>query len=275
MLKKIILVTTKEVKRLKELEKESGYKGVEVYYELPEEEIMIGETLFITDHEKICTQLLEENASVLVWLHEGNKEQNLGQVPYAVENLEELNYTYLEKIYQRFHGIPWNITETKRCRVREMKVEDLDALYQIYESPAITRYMENLYEDRKKEEEYTRSYIKHAYTFWGFGTWILERKEDNRIIGRVGFNLRDGYDNPELGFVIGEEYQRQGYAYEACKAILAVGKEEYEFDKVQALVKEENMASVELCKKLGFVLEEKIMEQGEEYLLFLYYMNKN
>ena len=270
MLKNIIFLTKKKVNQLRQLEQEAEYVGVKVYYNLSDEEILMKETLFVTDHAEICNRLLKEQASVLAWIHEENKEQNLGQIPYAVECLDELDYSYFEKIYRRFHKIPWEIAETKRCRIREMEVADLDALYRIYEAPSITRYMENLYEDRKKEEEYTRSYIENAYTFWGFGTWILERK-DGRIIGRVGFNLRDGYDIPELGFVIGEEYQRQGYAYEACKAVLDVGKNEYEFNTVQALVKEENIPSVELCKKLGFVLKGKVLEQGEEYLLFLYH----
>ena len=48
------------------------------------------------------------------------------------------------------------------------------------------------------------------------------------------------------------EEQKKGYAYECCLAVLQLGKEEYEFEKVQALVKEGNEASISLCKKLGF-----------------------
>lgn len=269
MLRYIIFATEKKVPKLKELEAECSKRGICLSYLLPEEDTLISETLYITDHDEICNQLLEEKANVLVWLHEENKERELSHAPYAIENIEEMDCIYAERIYQRFQKLPWKIAETKRCIIREMTEEDLDAVYEIYAAPSITRYMEGLYENREEELEYTRSYIQSAYTFWGFGTWIIERKSDRKIIGRVGFNLRDGYEEPELGFVIMENEQRKGYAYECCEEVLRLGKGEYEFEKVQALVKEGNEASVILCRKLGFEYQGKVLAEKEEYLRFL------
>ena len=274
MLKHIIFITEKKVPELKELETECETKEVRVSYIFPEEETLIGETLYITDHEEIAKQLLEEKANVLVWLHEENKDKNLSFAPYAIEIIEEMDFKYAHRIYQRFQNLPWEVAETDRCVIREMTEEDLDAVYEVYAAPSITRYMEGLYENREEEMEYTRSYIKNAYTFWGYGTWVIERKEDRKIIGRVGFNLRDGYEEPELGFVIMEEEQKKGYAFECCNAVLKLGKEEYEFEKVQTLVKEGNEASIHLCKKLGFVFDERVWIEGEEYLRFLQELEK-
>ena len=67
-----------------------------------------------------------------------------------------------------------------------------------------------------------------------------------------------------------EEEQKKGYAFECCEAVMKIGKEEYQFEAVQALVKEENEASIKLCNKLGFHLEEKVYTNGEEYLRFLH-----
>lgn len=270
MLKYIIFVTEKEVPRLIELEEECRKREVCMSYILPEEETLIKETLYITDHEEICKQLLEEKANVLVWLHEENRDKDLSGVPYVIENMEEIDFVYAERIFRRFQKLPWIIAETARCIIREMTEEDLDAVYEVYAAPSITKYMEGLYESREEELEYTRSYIQNAYTFWGYGTWVIERKLDQKIIGRVGFNLRDGYEEPELGFVIMESEQRKGYAYECCVAVLKLGKEEYEFEKVQTLVKEGNISSINLCQKLGFELQGKVWEEKEEYLRFLY-----
>lgn len=271
MLKYIIFATEKKVPQLKELEVECKERKICFSYVLPEEETLINETLYITDHEEIAKQLLEEKANVLVWLHEENRNKNLTFAPYAIENIEEMDFRYVERIYQRFQNLPWKIAETGRCIIREMTEEDLDAVYEVYAAESVTRYMEGLYENREEELEYTRSYIKNAYNFYGYGTWIIERKTDKKVIGRVGFNLRDGYEEVELGFVIMEEEQRKGYAYECCMAVLELGKEEYEFEKVQALVKEGNTASIALCNKLGFELEGKVQVEGEEYLRFCNY----
>lgn len=273
MLKYIIFVTKKNIPELKELRQECEQKGVNLFPFLPEEETLINETIYITDHEEICRQLLVEKANVLVWLHEENGDQNLGKVPYAIENIQELDFMYIERIYQRFQKLPWKIAETKRCIIREMTEYDLDAVYEVYASPSITKYMEGLYENREEELEYTRSYIQNAYTFWGYGTWIIEKKSNGKVIGRIGFNLRDGYEEPELGFVIMESEQRKGYAFECCQMVLWVGKEEYEFETIQTLVKEGNTASINLCQKLGFEFREKVEYEGEEYLRYTFKYN--
>ena len=270
MLKHIIFVTQKRVHELQELQMECEKKGIHLSKFLPEDNTLISETLYITDQQEICKQLLEECANALVWLHEDNKKQDLSFAPYAIENIEEMDLLYAERIYRRFQKLPWNIVESKRCIIREMTEDDLDAVYEVYRGESITKYMEGLYENRDEELEYTRSYIQNAYTFWGYGIWVIERKADSKIIGRVGFNLREGYEEPELGFVIMEEEQRKGYAYECCEAVLRVGKEEYEFERMQALVKEGNKPSVHLCEKLGFQMQEKVWVEGEEYLRFLW-----
>lgn len=274
MLKYIIFITEKKVPDLLQLEKECKKKSVQISYSLPEEEILIKETLYITDHDKICRQLIEENANVLVWLHEENKGKKLSMAPYAIEDITEMDYSYAEKIYRRFQNLPWLITETKRCIIREMTENDLDALYEIYAGETVTKYMEGLYENREEELLFMRSYIQNAYVFWGYGTWVIERKEDKKLIGRVGFNMRDGYEEPELGFVIMENEQGKGYAWECCQAVLKVGKEEYEFEKIQVLIKEGNTASINLCQKLGFTWKEKVIEEKEEYCRFLLDMPK-
>lgn len=269
MLKYIIFATEKKVPFIKDLEMECEKRGIRLCYILPEEETLIGETLYVTDHEEIAKQLLKEKACVLVWLHEENKDRNLSFVPYAIEHIEEMDFKYVERIYQRFQKLPWEIAETKRCVIREMTEKDLDAVYEVYAGKSITKYMEGLYENREEELEYTKSYIQNAYVFWGYGTWVIEKKEDSKIIGRVGFNNRDGYEEVELGFVIMEEEQQKGYARECCEAVLKAGQEEYEFEKVQALVKEGNIPSIHLCQKLGFQFLEKVWEEKEEYFRFL------
>ncbi len=70
---------------------------------------------------------------------------------------------------------------------------------------------------------------------------------------------------PELGFLIAVPYQGKGYAYEVCRAILEYGEQELGFAKVQALVREENRASICLCRKLGFEREGRVEDKGIWY----------
>ena len=149
--------------------------------------------------------------------------------------------------------------------IRETIVEDVDSFYDIYKESSITEYMEDLYADRDEEIAYIQDYIKNVYGFYGYGMWTVLDKESGKVIGRAGLSLREGYDIPELGFVIGVPWQRQGYAYEVCQAILEYGNEELDFTNFQALIMKGNEKSKRLCEKLGFVYQEMVEIEGIVY----------
>lgn len=179
-------------------------------------------------------------------------ELSFHDFPYALECAEELDEAYLDKIICRMKGIPCHIVDTVRCRIREITEQDVDELYQIYSEPGITDYMEDLYEKKEDEIAYTRDYIRYQYGFYGFGMWIVEEKETGRIIGRAGFDMRQGYEEPEIGYLVRKDYQNKGYGTEVCKSLLSYGKEELGFAAVRAFTSPENKASVRLLEKLGF-----------------------
>ena len=92
---------------------------------------------------------------------------------YCVESLEDIDGEYLERIYRRTKGIPWNIVETEHLLIREIIPEDVPRLYELYSDDSITKYMDNLYSDPEQELSYTRDYIQNIYGFYGYGMWII------------------------------------------------------------------------------------------------------
>lgn len=210
------------------------------------------DTLFITDNAA-CQMLIKSNKlPVIVYMHNENRNERFSHAEYAIEQIEEVEYESLKLAYLRLTGQPWTILTTDRCEVRETTINDADSFYEIYKEPSITRYMEDLYDDKAAEVAYIQDYIKNVYAFYGYGMWTVLEKSSGKIIGRAGISWREGFDIPELGFVIAVPYQHQGYAYEVCKAILEYGKAELGFSCIQALVINENESSKALCRKLGF-----------------------
>lgn len=229
---------------------------VEVYLQtIAENKYEMQEALYITDDSKTLKGLLEAGAYAIALYHESNGAQDLSAASYGIEDVELLDYSAFEKIYRRLVGVPWDILETERLFIRESTIQDVEAFYRIYQHPSITQYMEPLYENRQDECAYMQDYIKHVYGFYGYGLWTILLKETGEIIGRAGLSVRPGCELPELGYVIDVKKQRQGYAYEACLAILHYAKEELAFDGVQALTDKNNTASENLLKKLGFHVE--------------------
>lgn len=218
--------------------------------------------LYVTDEREAYASLREEGRYVLPYLHEGVKSEEFPGAAWFVEDLEEADRASLELIYRRLAGLPWDILETARCRVRETTVADVDSFYRIYAEPSITEHMENLFADRDEEIAYTKDYIEKVYAFYGYGMWTILEKESGEVIGRAGIIWREGYDVPELGFVIGVPWQGKGYAFEVCGAILTYAREELQMERVQALVQTGNEKSLQLCEKLGFVQDGKVWEDG-------------
>ncbi len=233
------------------------------------QEFAIKDSLFVADTKGTLTLLKEKGCFTVACYHEG-VEGLLGLTQYALEGLADIEWDYLNKIYQRYCGIPWDITQTKRCRIREMGPQDLDDLYELYADEHVTRYTEALFQDREQERHYIEDYIENIYKYFGFGTWLIHRKEDGRLIGRAGFNFRPGFEEAELGFIIGYPFWKNGYAYEVCSHLLQLGKEVFEFEKIQALADAENKASIRLLEKLGFIYAQEVTVDGHVYRRYLY-----
>lgn len=231
------------------------------------------EDIWVTDDKIQAGMLKKEGKAVLIYLHEGNRDEDFSGFLYGVEEPENLDAEYLEHAYRRIRRLPCTVLETERCVVRETTVADVDDFFDIYSDPSITEYTEGLYPTKEEERRYAEEYIDKVYSFYEFGVWTVLEKASGKVIGRAGFSVRPEYDLPELGFVIGIPWQGQGYAYEVCRAILDYGFEELEFEAVQTLVEPENKKSLRLCERLGFLPKENVKMNQKEYILLKYHKN--
>lgn len=226
-------------------------------------------TLVVCDRGGSCEKLLSDGYYVVGMKHELNPEVEFKGAKYVFSEIDNVDMDSFVKVYQRYSGEPWEILRTERLLIRETTVEDVDEFYKLYKDPSMTRFMEGLFDDPEDEKRYQRDYIKKVYGLMGFGVWTLVRLEDGAVIGRAGYSVRNGFDEAELGYLVGKEYQRQGYALEACAAILDYGRDVLQFDAVQTLVKAENTVSIHMCEKLGFKKESEVEVEeniyGKEY----------
>lgn len=222
------------------------------------------ETLYITDSEREYHTLRQQGGYVLPYRHGDNGDADFTGALYIIEQIEEIGYDTVDMAYRRLAGLPWEILSTERCIIRETVEEDVDSFYEIYAEPEITKYMEDLYDDREEEIAYIKDYREKIYSFYGYGMWTVLTK-DGTVIGRAGISWREGFDFPELGFVIGVPWQRQGYACEVCSAILAYAQKELGLTEIRALVMAGNDKSEALCRKLGFQYMEQITIESEIY----------
>lgn len=195
----------------------------------------------------------EYGIATIAYMNPEIPNQTYSGVDMIVEGFEEVDAKFLEKVWQRYHHLPWEIAKTERCIIRELSLDDLHALFDLYVDEEITKYTEGLY-SYEEEQEFQIAYINNMYRFYGYGMWLVFSKETGELIGRAGLEHREynGETELELGYVIGTKFQRQGYATEVCQQIIEIAKAMTDFPRINCLIDAGNIASFRLAEKLGF-----------------------
>lgn len=228
-------------------------------------------TLLVTG-EACCLELADTYGMASIGYLGGNGKEDGETTAHAdmyAEGFAEIGWTFLGRVYERHHHLPWTILQTKRCIVQEFSMEWLPDLFALYEGEGMTDYIEPLY-DYEKEKEYQKAYIENMYRFYGYGMWIVREKETGNLIGRAGLEYRGDLDGKvELGYVIGTPYQGKGYATEVCLAILKYAREELMIEDVCCIIETGNKKSIRLAKKLGFRREKKLVMDGRKMIKYV------
>lgn len=205
--------------------------------------------LYVTDDITKAREMKESGGAVLIYLHEGNKEQDFSRFSYFIEGFDDVEEEYYNKVYLREHRLPWTIAETERLIIREMTMEDKDALYALYADKSVTAFMEDLPADSEQQQEYIAEYMDKMYGLFEFGMWLVQKKDTGEVIGRVGFQNTEEEDAVELGFLIAPKAQGQGYAQEACKAAMEYMARNFSYLNIYAKCHKDNIAARAVCRK--------------------------
>ncbi len=180
----------------------------------------------------------------------------------VIEGFDEITADFIEKLYQRHNGIPWTILATERTVLRELTLDDIDEMYELYSDPMIKKFIPPLYTDKKDEIEFEKAYIEKMYGVCGFGYWLVMDKETGELIGRAGISPRAGYDVMEIGYLLKEAYRGRGIGEEICRAIIEYGRDYLGLTKFNAFIQKANTDSIRLIKKLGFTRIGEAHEEG-------------
>lgn len=205
-----------------------------------------GDSLFICDDKEL---LLTAKSYGFLCVPTMGAEADYG-FEYVVDNLEDNTQETLEGIFLRLSGQPWIMAETRRCRIREITVQDVPALYDMYEDERVTAFTDRLYEKSEDEMVYTKEYIRTYYRFYEYGMWIVEDKISGEVIGRAGLEPLE--DRVELGYVIAGPLHHMGYGMEVCEAVMKLAGEILPEEPIFARCHMENVASLKILKNLGF-----------------------
>jgi RimJ/RimL family protein N-acetyltransferase len=92
----------------------------------------------------------------------------------------------------------------------------------------------------------------------GRGQWAVVLRDDDRLIGRVGFLQPEGWPGVELAWLLASGAWGRGYATEAARAALAWGRDATGLGHCISLIRPDNTRSIALALRLGAVAEGEI-----------------
>jgi [ribosomal protein S5]-alanine N-acetyltransferase len=98
--------------------------------------------------------------------------------------------------------------------------------------------------------------------------WVVRVTRWNIPVGIISFIKRSYLDNFDIGFAFLPEYNGNGYACEAAKAVLSMVSRHPGYYPVLATTLPQNIRSVRLLTKLGFHFEKQMEVEGERLLVY-------
>lgn len=141
---------------------------------------------------------------------------------------------------------------TPRLQITEFTEGDLAFIMALVNSPKWLQYIGNRQVANETDAlKYLNESILPMYKQTKFGLWKMCLK-DHTPIGMCGLISRASLDMPDLGFALLPEFEGQGYAFEATKAVLFYAKNVLRMRELAAITLDQNISSKKLLKKLGF-----------------------
>lgn len=93
------------------------------------------------------------------------------------------------------------------------------------------------------------------WALYGYGTWFIADRDTDAFMGRTGFIMAPGWEEPELGWAVTLEHQGKGIASEATLAARSFGAQHLGLNGVISYIRPTNTRSAALAKRLGATLE--------------------
>lgn len=232
--------------------------------------------LVIEDSENGCRAAKAAGMTCMAYYNPDSGKQNLQTASVVVEGFEEIDAIFANKVYCHHHHLPALVCETERLLIKEMEERDIPRLMEICTQETSRDACEGIAKPLTEELEGFVDYRTYMYELCDMGYWCVIKKDTGEIIGRAGIEPKY-WDNRktvvELGYVIDENFRHQGFAYEACKAILQVAGERGAV-YLHCRIKKDNQPSRQLARKLGFVkTDEHILQDSEDMEIWRYTCN--
>lgn len=145
---------------------------------------------------------------------------------------------------------------TSRLLLRGLKEPDAPEILRLRSDPAVMRFIPKPLATRKEEALMMVHDLHNAALHGDSILWGITVKGSDKVMGYIGFwRILKEHHRAEIGYALHPDLWGQGLMTEALKAILHYGFHSMRLHSVEAGVKPDNTASIQVLVRNGFALE--------------------
>jgi len=149
--------------------------------------------------------------------------------------------------------------ETERLLIRELRVTDLEGMFELDSNTEVHKYLGNKPITTKEEAKNTIQSIRNQYTERGIGRFAVIEKKSGKFIGWSGFKLNkgkketlNGFDHfIDIGYRFIPKYWKKGYGLESAIACLDFGFKTLNYDIIYGAADLKNIGSNTILQRIG------------------------
>lgn len=151
---------------------------------------------------------------------------------------------------------PFPVLETDRLLLRNLTHNDVEEVFAIRGNPVTMQYIPR---PMAKTKEDALAVINMITGFTNRNekiNWAITEQGNDKLLGIIGYpNFKPDCHRGEVGYVLNHEYLRRGIMYEALQAVLDYGFNTLRLHSIEAIIRTDNIASIQLVEKSGFKRE--------------------
>src|SRR5260221_5689804 len=142
------------------------------------------------------------------------------------------------------------VLETERLSLRRIGLSDAGFIRDLLNEPS---FLLHIGDKGVRTEDDARRYIQDgpqaSYERFGFGLYLVERKEGGEPIWICGLLKREWLEDIDLGFALQPRFWREGEAFEGASAVLAHARQRLGLRRIVAITSLDHEPSIRVLDR--------------------------